>query len=320
MELRDARLGHAEHLADLAQGQILVVVERDHELLALGQARDRVARPSRGARSGRTPVCGSGPCSSSIVSISATWSPPEPEIVHSSSSAAIDDREMSVRLSSSSSTLIADLRRDLLVGRRAPELRLELGHGALDLARPRADRARDPVESAQLVEDRALDPRDRVRLELHVAVRLVPLDRGDQAEQPVRDEVAVVDVRGQSAAEPAGDVLDERRVGEDQPVADRLVVRALERPPELVDVLGHLNRIRREARFSSTARAPEHPEPCVAEPDSDCERSRCDHPRAAAGARRCVGDAEQTDARKRKRIPSATRARLLGDQGYNPCR
>jgi hypothetical protein len=51
-------------------------------------------------------VCGSGPCSSSIVSMSATWSPPDPEIVHSSSSAAIEEREMSVRLPSSSSTLM----------------------------------------------------------------------------------------------------------------------------------------------------------------------------------------------------------------------
>src|SRR4051794_7246935 len=42
VQLRDAGLGHAEHLADLAEGQLLVVVERDHELLALGEARDRV--------------------------------------------------------------------------------------------------------------------------------------------------------------------------------------------------------------------------------------------------------------------------------------
>src|SRR5581483_5853258 len=42
VELGDARLGDAEHLADLAQGQLLVVVERHDELLALGQARDRV--------------------------------------------------------------------------------------------------------------------------------------------------------------------------------------------------------------------------------------------------------------------------------------
>src|SRR5207244_3575428 len=42
VELRDARLGYAEHLADLAQGELRVVVARDHEVLALGQARDRV--------------------------------------------------------------------------------------------------------------------------------------------------------------------------------------------------------------------------------------------------------------------------------------
>ena len=43
MQLRDARLGHAEHLADLAQGQLLVVIERDDELLPLGQPSDRLA-------------------------------------------------------------------------------------------------------------------------------------------------------------------------------------------------------------------------------------------------------------------------------------
>src|SRR5919198_6440278 len=43
VELGDARLGHAEDLADLAQGQLLVVVERDDELLPLREARDRLA-------------------------------------------------------------------------------------------------------------------------------------------------------------------------------------------------------------------------------------------------------------------------------------
>src|SRR5207302_1514525 len=48
VQLRDARLGDAEHLADLAESQLLVVVERDHELLALGHARalERSAAPS----------------------------------------------------------------------------------------------------------------------------------------------------------------------------------------------------------------------------------------------------------------------------------
>src|SRR5215216_2440490 len=44
VELGDPRLRDAEDLADLAEGQVLVVVERDHELLALGQGRDRVGQ------------------------------------------------------------------------------------------------------------------------------------------------------------------------------------------------------------------------------------------------------------------------------------
>src|SRR3954452_5233822 len=44
VHLGDARLGHAEHLADLPQGQVLVVVEVDHELLALGQGGDRAGQ------------------------------------------------------------------------------------------------------------------------------------------------------------------------------------------------------------------------------------------------------------------------------------
>src|SRR4051812_24848522 len=40
VQLGDARLGDAEDLADLPQGQVLVVVEGDHELLALGQRGD----------------------------------------------------------------------------------------------------------------------------------------------------------------------------------------------------------------------------------------------------------------------------------------
>src|SRR5690242_19777033 len=42
VELRDARLGDTKHLADLAEGELLVVVEGDDELLALGEPSDRV--------------------------------------------------------------------------------------------------------------------------------------------------------------------------------------------------------------------------------------------------------------------------------------
>src|SRR4029450_6556426 len=132
VELRDAGLGDAEDLADLAQRELLVVVERDDELLALGQPRDRLAerllqlglrqlglrlgalrvldRVDQGdlgaAAPGDPPTAGgAGPCVSVLVRIRATWSPPLEEIVHSSSSAAIEERPISERLSSSSSVV-----------------------------------------------------------------------------------------------------------------------------------------------------------------------------------------------------------------------
>src|SRR5665213_1680967 len=63
VQLGDPRLGHAEDLADLTQGQVLVVVEGDDELLALGQGGDRIGDPiaqlglvDEHLRIGRAPV------------------------------------------------------------------------------------------------------------------------------------------------------------------------------------------------------------------------------------------------------------------------
>ena len=144
---------------------------------------------------------------------------------------------MSVRLSSSSSTVIPTFF----------AICSSVGATPLFASRPRSRarsrapgsaRTRHPVHRPQLVDDRALDAGDRVRLELHVAVRLVALDRADQAEQPVRDEVTFVDVGGQAAPEPAGDVFHERRVRQDQPVADALVARLAVLQPQGLSVVG----------------------------------------------------------------------------------
>src|SRR4029079_3876744 len=83
----------------------------------------------------------------------------------------------------------------------------------------------------------ALDPGHGVRLELHVARRVVALDRADQAEQAVGDEVALVHVGRQPGAEPAGDVLHERRVGEDQAVGDLRVAGPPEFQPQLLGLV-----------------------------------------------------------------------------------
>ena len=222
VQLRHARLGHAQHLADLAQRQLLVVVERDDELLALGQARDRLAERSRSSVCAIDSPAGLGRVRvlDRVDQRDRVARPPS-ELDHSSSSAAIEEREISSSASWNSSSVMPSFAAiSSSVGARG-QLRLELGDRALDLARAGAHRARHPVHRAQLVDDRALDARDRVRLELDVAVGVEALDRADQPEQAVGDEVALLDVRRQAAPQPAGHVLDERRVREDQPVAQR---------------------------------------------------------------------------------------------------
>ena len=171
---------------------------------------------------------------------------------------------MSTSDSSSSCGRDPDLLGDLLVGRRAAERRLELADRPLDLPRPRPHRPRHPVERAQLVDDRAADPRDRVRLELDVPLRVVAVDRAHQPEQPVRDEVGLVDVRRQPRAEPPRHVLHERRVVDDQPVAQRLVARppVLEPEAPAVGFSCHVERIRASAAvlLSAGQRERSHPE------------------------------------------------------------
>jgi hypothetical protein len=65
----------------------------------------------------------------------------------------------------------------------------------------------------------ALDPRDRVGLELDAPFEIVFLDRVDQAEDAVRHQVGLLDVRWQANRDSASHVLDQRRVVEDEPLA-----------------------------------------------------------------------------------------------------
>src|SRR5262249_17537225 len=129
-----------------------------------------------------------------------------------------------------------ELLRDLSVRRRPHELALEDGDRALDLPGPRPDGTWHPVERPQLVDDRAADPGHGERLELDLAVGVEPLDRPDQTEQAVRDEVLLVDVGGEARADAAGDELDERRVREDETVAEPLVSRLPVVVPERLSV------------------------------------------------------------------------------------
>ena len=116
--------------------------------------------------------------------------------------------------------------------------RLELGHRALDVTGSGSHGPRHPVHRAELVDDRSLDARDRVRLELDVAAGVVALDRSDQTEETVGDQVALLDVRRETAPQAARHVLDQRCVREDEAVAERLVGLVLaELEPESLGVV-----------------------------------------------------------------------------------
>ena len=98
-------------------------------------------------------------------------------------------------------------------------------------------------------------------------------------------------MRGQAAPEPAGDVLDERRVGQDEAVAEAAVSGALELLPENARVsrfVGH-----RKERIRCLA---ERPVGKLAHPDCERRARDRDHPRAAAGARRVDSDRREADS------------------------
>ena len=314
MQLRDARLGDAEHLADLAQRQLLVVVERDDELLALGQAGDRLAErlPHLGLRERSLRLRALRVLDRVDQGDLVAAGRHGPELVERRDRRARDLGQAVVEL------LLGDaaLRRDLLVGRRAVQLLLELGDRALDVARASAHGARHPVERAQLVDDRALDARDRVRLELDLAVGVEALDRADQPEQAVRDEIALVHVRRQAAAEAAGDELDERRVGQDQAVADRPVTRLDELLPELPGVvdLRHGKRIRRASPDSCSV-PPQEPERHGRHPAAERRRGRSDHPLTRPRGREC----DEPEPQRERKEEQSERVSLgeHPDQGYN---
>ena len=250
MQLGDARLGDAEDLADLPQGQLLVVVERHDELLAFREPGDRLAERlvELGLLERELGVIAGDVLDRVDQRDLVAAALRRPELVERRHRGARDLEQAAVELLARD----AHLGRDLLVGRRAHQRALEVGDRPLDLTGARADRPRHPVERAELVDDRTLDPDDRVGLELDLAVRVVPLDRADQAQQTVGDEILLVDVRRQARAETAGDELHERRVREDQAVAERAVVRAPELLPQGLRI--PLERVRAARRHDKRIR------------------------------------------------------------------
>ncbi len=235
MQLGDARLGDAEHLADLAQGEVLVVVEGDDQLLALGQRGDRLGQAVLDLTAGQRLLRVLGARVGDRVEqrdLVAGGVRDGPELVERVDGGVGDLQQRGLQF------VLADLEPggELGLARRPLQLVLELGLRGLDFTGARADRARHPVERAQLVDDRAADPGHREGLELDPPLGLEALDRADQAHQAVGDQVGVIDVRGQPGAEAAGDELDHRRVGDDQALARARVAFLLVAAPKIAQL------------------------------------------------------------------------------------
>src|SRR4029079_17894281 len=75
-------------------------------------------------------------------------------------------------------------------------------------------------------------------LELDLALGLEALDRRDQPQEAVGDEVGLLHVGGQPARHTARDVLDERGIGEHESLAGLLVAFVLIALPEVPELYG----------------------------------------------------------------------------------
>src|SRR3954451_24462910 len=235
VELRNSRFRDAEDLADLAERQVLVVVEGHDELLALGQSRDGVREAvlhlggvHRGRRIDRVRVLDRVEQRDLV----AGRVRERPQLVESHDRAVRDAGERLLKLLDRH----LELRGHLGVGRRAVELVLELRVRLLDLSSSRTHAAPCPVDRPQQVEDRAPDARHREGLELDLARGVEALDRRDQAEQAVRDEVGLLDVRGQAGRHPSGHVLHERGERQHELLPRALVAIFLVAAPELLEL------------------------------------------------------------------------------------
>ena len=155
---------------------------------------------------------------------------------------------------------------------------------------------------------------------LIVAVGVEALDRADQPEQPVRDEVLLVDVRRQAAPKPPGDELHERRVGEDQAVAERLVLGLPVLLPERLGLVGrsHGKRIRRACADSSDPPAHERATSEIAHPHRERRGGERDDPRTPTGERRVDRDEPQADGERGEE--DSEEVALHAQNGATPCR
>ena len=207
MDLTDPRFGDIEHATDFGEGEPLVVVQRQNEALAIGEPVDRVGEEVSSLflleAAGGIDGCRVCDHLSHRTRFAFGWIQ---ELVESHEPEVGDLAEMITERVERHVHRLGHLffRRCALVAM------LELGHRSLDLPRTAANRSRDPIECAQLVEDCTLDAVDGIRLELESALWLEFVDGVDQAKGAKRDEVRLVDVLRKPGADATRNELDQR--------------------------------------------------------------------------------------------------------------
>src|SRR3954452_18533374 len=234
VDLADAALGDAEDLADLAEGELLDV-EQDRDLaLTAGEAAEgvaeavlRVAQRGDVLRVRRDVVGGQGVDALDARVLLAGHDRVERREVRRGD-LLLAVAQLARRGAERGGQLLARGRAAVDAG--------EVAAGGLDVALPAADGARRPVLPAQLVEDRAVDAGPRELFERGALLGVVAVDRVDEGLEAAGDEVLHLAARRQLAHLAVGDVLHERGVGHDQPVAQRAVLRAAVLVPELLRV------------------------------------------------------------------------------------
>ena len=244
VDLAHPGLGDTEDVADLCQGQTFVVVEGEHRLLTIAHLADRLDQRLFGLfdlegvhRAGRCCRAGSPPGSTGrtgrrLGTPRPSATTPTKEIFRNAvwNSASVISRSAATSASVGVRCRVAS----------SFDVRLLDGPGL------GPNRSRDPVDRAELVDDRALDPRDGVGLELDVPEGLEALDGVDQPDDPVAGQVGLVHVAGQPDRHPAGDVLDHRGVVDDELVAQACAPRSPCTRPTGVDAVPHRFSLRRQ--------------------------------------------------------------------------
>src|SRR5690606_16867932 len=207
VDLADPRLADRQHRADLAQVELLLVVQRQHQLLAFGQVADGAAErfAERGVLElARRRRVGGGR---------------QPRLAVVLLQVRIQADQLAARgvLQHAVVLVERDLEPggDLLRGGGTAGVLLDTAGGGDHVAVLAMDRARHPVATADLVDHRAADADAGVGLERRALVGLEIATGVDQAKHAGLDQVVDLDAGRQARGEVVGDAAHQLAVALD---------------------------------------------------------------------------------------------------------